>query len=304
VSANHTYEAEGLSHRPNTIGRVLIAVPAIVICLFVIWTSGRISLSRLLSKYSTLLNSLPAAEQAVLLAPTDPEAHWALASALRYEDRLPETAREYEVAISLRPQDDLLWLDLGTLRDELGDSQGALAALNESVRFAPYYGHPRWQRGNVLFRMGRFNEAFADLRQAAKSNSALQATLIDLAWAASKGDTKLTEDILQIDSNEMRILYAGFLVRKGKVDEALRQIRHAGTISHQARNEIVVQLLTQKAFKQAFELWSEASSSSRMSTAIFDGGFEGTLSLDEKTFGWRLAQSGDALRLSVDTAQR
>jgi tetratricopeptide (TPR) repeat protein len=247
-----------------------MAVGAILICLFVIWTSARISFSRLLSKYSILVNSVPAAQEAVLLTPSDPEAHRALAFALRYVDQRPEAARAYEAAISLRPKDDLLWLDLGTLRDELDDPQGALAALNESVRAAPYYGHPRWQRGNVLFRMGRYDEAFADLRQAAKSNRALQPNLIDLAWAASKGDLKLTETILQIDDNETRVLYARFLARKGKVDEALQQLRLAGPISDQARNEIVVQLLTQKAFTPAFELWSRGSTSP-VSTAIFDG---------------------------------
>lgn len=284
--------------------RALVAIVAILACLTGAWISARIAVSRLLSKYATIINSVPAGKQAVQLTPADAEAHRALAAALRFDDDLASAAREYEIAASLRPQDDLIWLDLGTVRDELDDSQGALAALNESVRAAPYYGHPRWQRGNVLFRLGRYDEAFADLRQAANSNRTLQPNLIDLAWSVAKADPKTTEEILQIDNDRMRVSYARFLAGKGKGPEVLDQLRHTGPVSDEIRNEIIVQLLGQNAFKEAYELWSQPLSTDNRNAGIFDGGFEGPLNLEEKGFGWRVARSNDALKLSVDTAQK
>jgi len=289
------------------IGRGIIAVIAILACLAVAWTSAHIALSRLLAKYATIVNSVPAAQQAIVLTPADPEAHRALASALRHEDQLQAAAKENEIAVSLRPRDDLLWLDLGTIKDELDDSQGALLAFNESVRTAPFYGHPRWQRGNLLFRLGRYDEAFADLRQAANSNRALQPNLVDLAWAASKGDPRLTESILQIDNDRMRLSYARLLARKGRGVEAMEQLRLAGPVSDEVRNEMVLQLIGQKSFREAFLIWrNEAASNAgkQFVAEVFDGGFEGTLSLDEKAFGWRPARSGEQLTLSVDTTQK
>ncbi|HEY6119232.1 MAG TPA: tetratricopeptide repeat protein [Pyrinomonadaceae bacterium] len=212
--------------------------------------------------------------------------------------------QQYEIAASLRPRDDLIWLDLGTVRDELDDPQGALAALNEAVRTAPFYGHPRWQRGNVLFRMGRYDEAFADLRQAANSNHTLLPNLIDLAWSVSKGDPATTTTILQIGNDPMRVSYARFLAGKGKGAEALDQLQQAGSISDDIRNEIIGQLLGHKAYQDAYKLWRKSSTMDALNAGVFDGGFEGALSLDEKGFGWRVAHSNGGLSLSVDTTQR
>ena len=273
-------------------------------CLVGAWMSARIAVSRLLSKYGSILNSVPAARQAVFLTPMDPEAHRSLAAALRFDDDLAAAVKEYEIAASLRPRDDLIWLDLGTVRDELDDPQGALAALNEAVRAAPYYGHPRWQRGNVLFRLGRYEEAFADLRQAANSNPTLQPNLIDLAWSVAKGDPKTTEELLQIENSRMRVSYARFLAGKGKGTEVLDQLSLTGPVSDEIRNEMIVQLIGQKAFKEAYKLWNNSSSTETKQRGVFDGGFEGPLNVDEKGFGWRVAVSNDALKLSVDTAQK
>ncbi len=237
---------------PISLRRTAIAALAIIGCLFIVWLAARAGFSRLLSKYATASASLPAANAAVRLAPSDPEAHRARGAVLRYLDQLPDASKEYETAVSLRPRDDLNWLELGIVRDELDDSEGALSAFNESVRKAPYYAHPRWQRGNVLLRQGRYDEAFADLRQAANSNRDLQPNLVDLAWAMSGDDAKLTERILQIDNSQMRISYARFLARKGKGPEAIEQLHAVGTVSDQIRNEIVANLISKKAFKEAF----------------------------------------------------
>ncbi len=292
---------------PISLRRTAIAALAIIGCLFIVWLAARAGFSRLLSKYATASASLPAANAAVRLAPSDPEAHRARGAVLRYLDQLPDASKEYETAVSLRPRDDLNWLELGIVRDELDDSEGALSAFNESVRKAPYYAHPRWQRGNVLLRQGRYDEAFADLRQAANSNRDLQPNLVDLAWAMSGDDAKLTERILQIDNSQMRISYARFLARKGKGPEAIEQLHAVGTVSDQIRNEIVANLISKKAFKEAFQIWTSGISSSlekQVQPAIFDGGFEAPLSLDETGFGWRFARGEDTLNLSVDTSEK
>ena len=76
-----------------------------------------------------------------------------------------EARKSFEIATSLRYRDDYLWLELGSTREELGDTPAALAAFDQAVRWAPYYAHTLWQRGNVKLRMGQYEEAFADLRR-------------------------------------------------------------------------------------------------------------------------------------------
>jgi hypothetical protein len=286
----------------NPVARTAIATVAIVACLLLVWISARFGFSRLMSRYANLSASLPAANEAVQMAPHDPEARRVRGAVLRYLGQLAEAAKEYEMAVSLRPLDDLLWLELGLVREESGDQQGALAALNESVRTAPFYASPRWQRGNVLLRMQRYDEGFADLLQAAASDQELQPNLIDLAWGLSRADLKLTEQILQIDNPQMRLSYARFLARKGLGQEVVKQVRGLA-VPDLIRKEMVSHLITKKSFGPAFELWSNASAGEARK-GIFDGGFEAPLSFDETGFGWRVAGGEMGLGLAVDQSEK
>jgi tetratricopeptide (TPR) repeat protein len=285
--------------------KTVLAVIAMLACMAAAWFSARAGISRLLSTSATRAASLDVANTAVRLTPSDPEAHRSRGAILRYQGQLAEAEQEYETAVSLRSTDDIIWLELGIVRDEMEDAVGAIAAMNEAVRTAPYYAHPYWQRGNVLLRQARYDEAFDDLRRAAKSNPDLQPNLIDLTWGISQGDPKLMEQILQIDDNHMRVLFARFLARKGRGREALEQLRLAHDVNEQARKEIVVNLLARKAYKEAFEIWSGRISDSENPgpLVIYDGGFESSLRLDEAGFGWRVAQI-DSQSFSIDATQK
>jgi tetratricopeptide (TPR) repeat protein len=179
-----------LSHR--SVARGGLALLAIGVCLLLMRDAARFGFSRLLTRYAVATNSLPAADQAIQLTSADPEAHRARAAVLNRLRRTAEAEASLETATTLRSRDDYLWLELGSTREELGDNEGALAAFNQAVRWAPYYAHTHWQRGNLLLRMGRYDEAFADLRQAAASNRKFLANLLDLAWNLTGGDAAKT----------------------------------------------------------------------------------------------------------------
>ena len=63
------------------------------------------------------------------------------------------------------------------------------------------------------------------------------------------------------------------------------------------------ELLTHGATKQAFQVWTAGADAASAKPAIFDGGFEGTLSLDESGFGWRLAPVHPGIEFSIDGNQ-
>src|SRR5438552_10089755 len=118
-------------------------------------------------------SSVEPADEAVIVTPTDPEAHYTRALSLVNAERLDEALGELQQATRLRPHHYYEWLDLGVTFDQLGNQEAATDAFRESVRLAPYFAQPRWQLGSLLFRQGRYQEAFVELRLGAKSNSNL-----------------------------------------------------------------------------------------------------------------------------------
>jgi len=287
--------------------QLLLSLAVALVCVFVFWIAAKAGFSRALGKYALIAGDLREAERAASLSPSDPETHRIRAAVFYKLKGLPQAAAELELALSLRPRDDSLWLQLGMLRDELEDASGALIAFNESVRLAPYYALPRWQRGNFLLRQGRFGEAFADLRHAAASNPDYVPTLIDLAWGISKGDQQAAEAYAEITTSRMHLAFAQFLARQGKGREAVEQFARAGAVSDQTRHELVRQLISANAFKEAFQIWRKdktAGSGEQAATAIYDGGFEGPLSFDEFGFGWRVFRGSQSVKLVSDSSLR
>lgn len=287
--------------------RLLFAATAIVACLFAIRAAAAFGFSRLLATYSLSARNLSAAQEAVRLTPKDAEAHFASAVVLGLSDTPAQSLTELEQAVALRPADYTLWQQLGLLRDQAGDTAGAIAAFDESIRRAPFYAQPRWNRGNVLLRSGQYEAAFIDLNQAAQSNPDLVPNLIDLAWGLSRGDVKLTEQLVQIKGDKMRLAFAKLLARHGKAKEAYAQFGGAENVPEAVRHELIDQLLAKGAFKEAYDIWKTAAGSQPQTdpagASIYDGGFEGTLTFGDGGFGWRVARESPATLVSLDSTQ-
>lgn len=282
--------------------RLPISFLGIVVCVLLIVWSGQFGLSRILSRYAFLSHSIPAAAEAVRLTPLDADAHRALSITFREAQMYREAERELALAASLRPNDDLIWLDLGTARDQLEDAQGALSAFDQAVTRAPYYAHTRWERANVWLRMGRYDEAFPELREAARSNRTYLPALIDLAWGLSRGDAKETEQLAGIESSNSRIAFARFLASNGKGKETVEQYKQAeSSFSEDQKRQLVRSLMVAHEYEAAFAIWSTADA---MSSQIYDGGFEGSVSFDEVGFGWKVPRRQSTIEVSLDTSEK
>lgn len=292
--------------------RLVVASVGLLICLWGVWNSGRTGLSRLLSEYAEATISLPPpllapANEAVRLAPQDPEAHFSRALVLWNLNQQAEAIAEYERAAALRPRDYYLWMMLGNSRDQTDDEQGALAALNEAVRLAPYYAQPRWQFGNVLFRAGRRDEGFGEMRRAALSDHTLLPNMIDLAWNASDKDPAATEQLVQPETKRWRVALAHFFARKGQATEALDVYRAAGEVAEVERQALVNELLAAKGYAEAYEVWSQGASGAGEpspnggGSQFTNGSFESPLSFVEQGFGWQFARDPNTLKISLDT---
>ena len=246
-----------------------------------------------------MTNSIEAADAAVQVAPSDPEAQRARATLLNRLRQPAEAAKSLERATSLRYRDDSLWIDLGNTREEIGDTAGSLAALDEAVRWAPHYAHTHWQRGNLLLRMGQANEAFTELRTAALANPRYAPNVIDLAWNISRHDVKTTEALLDIKDYDERVAFIYYLARKGKGSEVLDQIRLLKA-SLTTDNQIGIGrlLFDAKAFRESFELLRTSET-----TPLINGGFEGEILVNQSGFGWILTPNPKT-RLTVDINEK
>ncbi|HEV8371339.1 MAG TPA: hypothetical protein VGQ39_25570 [Pyrinomonadaceae bacterium] len=282
--------------------RIAISLLGICGCLLIILVSVPIGVSRMLGRYGMLARSIQVAAQAVRLAPSDADAHRALATAFQNTGMHQEAREQLEIAISLRPNDDYLWLELGSVRDELGDSDGALRAFDQAVANAPYYAHTHWQRGNLRLRLGHYDEAFGELREAARSNRTFTPNLIDLAWSLSRGDVKLTERLAGIESTDSRIAFARLLAKRGKGKETVEQFRlSANHSSEEFRRELVMELIAKHEYEAAFEIWKRTDTGT---SQIYDGGFENTINFGEIGFGWQVPRDRSTIEVSQDTAEK
>jgi tetratricopeptide (TPR) repeat protein len=285
---------------------LLLVAVAIVSCLLVVRSAALFGFSRLLVTYSLATGNLAAAKKAIQVTPKDAEAHVAGAAVMTSAGTLDQAVIELERAVALRPADYELWSQLGLLRDQTGDSTAALAAFDEAISRAPFYSEPRWNRGNVLLRMGQYEAAFNDLNQAAQSNPELIPNLIDLAWSISKSDVKLTEQLARIDSDKKRIAFVKLLARRGKAEEAVAKFGAAGNVSDDIKRELVEQLMARGAFKEAFAVWKvnrDLGTARNVEPSIYDGGFEGALAFAEGGFGWRVPRAQAGISISLDSSR-
>jgi len=279
-----------------------LLILAIGSCLFLIQASARFGVSRIFVRYALATNSIEGADEAVQLTPSDPEAHRARATIFNRLQKPDEAAKSLEKATALRYRDDYLWIELGNTREELGDTEAALAAMDQAVRWAPYYAHTRWQRGNLLLRMGRANDAFTDLRSAAVANPRYAPNLIDLAWGISRNDPKTTEALLDIKNDKERLALIRYLARNGKGREVLDEIRLlSAPLSTENKGEVARLLFDARAFNQSYVLLRPAGAD--RVPLLLNSGFEDPLVLNESGFDWIIAPQ-QKNRLAIDVSEK
>jgi tetratricopeptide (TPR) repeat protein len=281
--------------------RVAVTILCIAFCLFLIQASARFGFSRMLARYALLENSISAADQAVQLTPSDADVHRSRTTILNRLQRPEEATQSLAIATTLRYRDDILWIELGNTREELGDTAGALAALDQAVRWAPYYAHTHWQRGNLLLRMRRPTDAFNELRLAATANPAYTPNLIDLAWGISGEDIKTTESILEIKDDTTRLGLIRYLARKGKGREVVDQVaKLTQPPSAELQNELARLLLAAKAYREAFDLWRAVNHNMQLP---INGSFEEPFATNDAAFGWIIA-ADQKNRAAIDVAEK
>lgn len=263
------------------------SVALLVVLVFLAWTAFSIGFANLYTNRAATTGQLEATNSAIKLNPKDPEAHFMRASILVNDDRVAANAEAIE-AVALRPRDYVFWLGLAQTRELDNDLSGAIAAATQAVRLAPSYSQPHWRLGNALVRAGRFDDGFSELRMAAASDPALLPSIIDLAWHLSNEDADYVKNAVQPNTVEAGIALSNYFRAHGKFAEAVQVIREAGPSANDYRQRLIAELVSQKHFADAYQLWATRhATNSDKTNPLFDPSFEETRDFTEAGFGWR-----------------
>ncbi len=280
--------------------RIAIAAIGIIACGFGIWQAARAGVARTLAQYAFVTNDRDAAARAVQLLPADAETHATRGVVLQHTENYPEATRELERAVQLRPRDYFPWLILGVTRDLNGDHNGALEALRQSVALAPSYAKTHWQLGNLLLRLDRTDEAFAELRFAASSDSTLLPNVIDLAWGTYRNDAAKTTEAIHPHTDSARLALAIFFAQHKQGTAALDQFRALKSTSDERVHDLVHELLAAKLFPEAYEAWSRIHNSRATTPSLLNGSFEEDIVVGQNGFGWQIPSELSDITISVD----
>jgi len=145
------------------------------------------------------------------------------------KDDYRRAVADCEEATRLAPRDANLWLNLGAMRNDIGDFDGAIAAYDMAIRINPRYVSAIKNRGGTWHEKGALDQAIVDFTEALRLSPS-DATIYNnrgLVWR-DKGDY---DKAIADDSQAIRlspnfvIAYAarGEIWRlKGDLDQALR----------------------------------------------------------------------------------
>jgi len=284
-----------------------LALLGLVCCGWLAVNAVKSGLSQLLSIVAATQTSLDSANVAIKLAPQDPQAHYARALVLINQERLADAIAELDQVTRLRPYHFYEWLDLGVTLDRFGDQTRAEAALRESIRLAPGFDQPRWQLGNLLFRQGRYEEAFAELRIGSKNNPNLIERMLDLAWVAADGDVETFAGLIQPQTGQRHLQLANYLARKEKGADAVHQVKEAGLPGDDNErallHQTITQLLAARLFPEAYAAWASthipADAQARDPGLFLNGDFVDPITQNDPGFGWQVSDT-PKVAVSID----
>jgi Tfp pilus assembly protein PilF len=174
--------------------------------------------------------------EALIRAPRNATLHYDLALVLEGERRVGEARRELQEALALDGSLAPARQVLAHLRLGDGDPEAALEEWRLAARAGPLAAEALLERGDLLARRGRIEEATADYLEAIRREPAWEAPRIALARVrAAAGDAAGAERILrQIlagnpASPETHHALAAILAAAGRLDEAAQEARAAAS---------------------------------------------------------------------------
>jgi peroxin-5 len=276
--------------------RLVVGIFALLAALGGILINAKAGYSSwLAARVVTEQSGISALTRAISLDPSNARPYDVRARSLLQVGKLDEALRDFEMSVSLRPHDYLLWLRLGYNRAKVGDLEGARAAYRISVQLAPHYARPHWYMGMLLVKMNLRDEAFEELRSAVEAEKDYLPHVINTAWRQFGGDAEAVERAVRPQNPSEILALARVFLNRGKTSEAVSLFLTTGNDAIVERQDFVADLIEARQFVSAYKLWSTTTAAhydvNRGSIpTLLNGGFESAINKERLGFGWQLAQ--------------
>ena len=209
------------------------------------WPPPQVILARILFSINQGAAARRALEQAAVEAGDHPDVYLNLGATALGDGRFSDAQLNFEKALSLIPRDRL---DTEKTKISRREVLAGLAAVSETredwkstqerlarwLELEPKNGQIRQRLGRALFRLGRFDDAFAAFKQAALDTPELEPASVSMAWLyGQQGDQKKAEEWFdhaqkaEPKSARVRLSHAAWLLDRGRPALARTEIDQA-----------------------------------------------------------------------------
>jgi tetratricopeptide (TPR) repeat protein len=218
-----------------------------------------------------------------------------------------EATNDFKQAIDLRPNDYLLYLQLGYSFYKLNNFEKSADAYRQAIALAPNYAEPRRYLGHLFIKTSDFDRAFLYLSQAATLDSNLLPEVMHLAQKTFPGDSEAIERSVRPSSVEAKKLLATYFIKYNLMSNKTKAFLTGNKLDKSSKDEFLKQLIKAGNLQLAFAVWSshnhiKAVNGYPENNLIFNGSFEHEIDPDENGFGWRIGEERN-VTFSVDKVQ-
>jgi Flp pilus assembly protein TadD len=204
-------------------------------------------------------------QQAVIVNPGLPKAHYNFGRALLAQGQLADALAQFEIQVNLEPDDPIAQFTLGSTLSEHGRAGEGLPHLRKAAELTPRIAEAHYQLGNALLQLGRIGEAVTEYEEALQIVPGYFQCLANLAWVlAAAPDASLRNGARAVElasrANELsggqnpKVLgmLAAAYAEAGKFAEAIATVQKALQFAGGPGNAAVGNLLrSQLALYQA-----------------------------------------------------
>jgi Flp pilus assembly protein TadD len=195
----------------------------------------QLRLAEFLMRDAQAAAAVPRYRAAVRAAPSNLTAHIGLARALAISANLTDAETEAHAAVKLAPNSSDSHFELGYVLIRAGKTDEAIDEFRQAIALDPKSGRNHAGLATAYFAsVGEFEEADRELEIAKKldpNNPLILASIRDVEQVRAKidRDIEAVEAEIRLDpkSGPAHERYAGLLLRRGKVSQAISEIREA-----------------------------------------------------------------------------
>ncbi len=204
-------------------------------------------------------------------------------------------------AIRYRPNDYVLWLELGQIQHKEGQKINAAESFRRAIELAPFYSEPQLFYGKFLVENNEIAEGFKHLHKAFRRNPRYFYTVAGMAWEETgKNGAETIKLLSPLNVYEAAMLNIYFY----DIDEFSMVVevtcRHKNL--PQAHRDVLVQkLLEKRQYYFAQNIYRRICGKENTKVADFENGDFKTDEIYEGIgFGWRVNNLPDEVTLSVE----